>query len=549
MKFTMKKLVLACALVFPMVVQAEMLQSVAPVKLTNATVFLKGAELSSEISVTIPQGESEVVLSNVAGNIDPQTLSVFADNNVLVLSSMVARDYLEEEVVSSDIQVFQEKIEFLKAQQTIEEIKRQTIAATLDVINNSKGLERTKEKALSVAELTELVALVESKMQTLLTDQADVKKNLDKIATEIRKLEQQVQQEKSKGVIPGARVKVKLYAKEALTTNLRLSYVVDSAGWMPTYDIYADKVNAPINLMYKAKLFQNTGIDWDNVSITLSTGNPARNATVPNLRPWYLDVDISRDINISTTSKSKSMSEYSNAYMGDVVMESKELQVPVPRRELQSSLAGYVTTNAEGINTQYKIDIPYTIPSDGQGHMIFIQSTELAADYHYVSVPKLDSNVYLQATINNWQNLNLLPGQTNLYFENSYVGQSHLAFNKVEEGLSLSLGVENRIIVKREEDKKKGSAGFFGGNAERKLAYTIKVSNARPDAIQFKLIDQLPVSQNEQIKFLDMQFKGAKHDVKTGEIIWETALKPNENRTFEYNYKIRYPKDLSVMGL
>lgn len=172
------------------------------------------------------------------------------------------------------------------------------------------------------------------------------------------------------------------------------------------------------------------------------------------------------------------------------------------------------------------------------------------AEYQYIAIPKLSSNAYLQATIKDWQSLNLLPGVTSLYFENHYIGQGILKLNDLQQGLNLSLGIEKRIIVEREEVKTQGTSGIFSGNnIERKLGYTIKATNSRPDNIKLTVIDQLPVSQNEQIKIQDLQLGSGIHNIITGNLSWELNLKENESETIEYRYKIRYPKEMNIEGL
>lgn len=549
MKLTPKYLAFVCALTFPFFAQADKLSQNQPINLTNATVYLKGAELLGNVTVNVPEGESELILSNIAGKMNPETLSILADQGVLILSSQITRDYRETEKLSGEVQNIQDQIDRLKEFKIKDEIRLKTNQASLAVIENSKNLGHSAETALSVNEIHDLIVLVEKKTEAILTDNAEIEKSLEKINKEILQFEKLLSETKQKGVIPGSRIKVKLYSPKATTTQLQITYVVDNAGWIPTYDLYATKVNEPIQLTYKAKIYQNSGINWDNINITLSSGNPSQNNTIPTFHPWFLNEYqppapprdmLQKQIPISESYQEMTTASYVSADASE--QERKEL---VPQ-----TISDYVITDNAGINTQYQINLPYTIPSDGKEHMVLIQREALQADYQYIAMPKWNNDVFLQATINDWQNLNLLPGTTTIYFENHYIGQSALKLNEIKNGLKLSLGIDNRIIIKREESKMEGATGIFGGNnIERKQGYLFSAINSRPDTVQLTVIDQLPVSQNEKIKIQDLQLENAEHNKVNGKLSWQLELKPQEEKTFEYHYKIRYPKEMTVIGL
>lgn len=553
MKLTPKYFALICSLTFPIFAQADRISQNQSINLTNATVYLKGAELLGNVTVNIPQGESEVVLSNIAGEINPESLSIFAEHDVLVLSSQITRDYREKESFSGEIQNIQDQIDRLKESKTKEEIKLKTNNASFTVIENSKNLERTKDNALSVNEIHDLIVLVEKKTEAILTDNAEIEKRLEEINKELAQFEQLLAATQQKGVVPGSRIKVKLQSPRAITTQLNIAYVTENAGWVPTYDIHATNVNEPIQLSYKAKIYQNSGINWDNVNITLSSGNPSQNREIPTFHPWFLSEyqppqPIARDrqnIAIHESNDHLSLELYESAKVASVAYKPEE-----KKERLEKPISDYVVADNAGIYTQYQINLPYTIPSDGKTHMIFIQQEALEADYQYIAMPKWDNEVFLQATINDWQNLNLLPGTTTVYFENHYVGQGAINLDEIKNGLNLSLGVENRISVKREEIKTEGATGIFGGNnIERKQGYLFTAINARPDTVQLTIIDQLPVSQNEKIKIQDLQLQDAEHNAVNGKLSWQLELKPQETKNFEYHYKIRYPKEMNVTGL
>ncbi|RUS67494.1 hypothetical protein CUZ56_01441 [Saezia sanguinis] len=525
--------------------QTTMSPTVQPVKLTHVTVFLRGAELFSSDKLTLPAGESEVVFSNVAGRINEQSLSISASNGVMVLSSGVRNDFLQDETLSPQAQRIQDELDAARLEREGLQVQINVIKEQLAVLKANRRLVQDGG-SVSVDELNRMLDFVAARVSAALKAQADIQLEMHKLDERIGKLEQQLEEERSKGYQPGGRIVVKFYAPQATTTDLKMSYVVSDAGWVPTYDLHVEKVGAPVHLTYKARVFQNTGIDWTKVNLTLSTGNPSQGVQAPHLYPWFVAVD-----------HPVALAQQDMARVAESVMY-EEKAVPMaamapaaPRRAVQSNtLDGYVSTNAQGINTSFDISIPYTVPSDGKGHVIMVQSADMAADYRYVTVPKLDSDVFLQARITDWQNLNLLPGATSVYFENSFIGQGRIDLNNIKDGLDVSLGRDKRVIIDRVEDKNnRGTAGLFGGSAQRTFAYTVNVRNTRAEAIKLVIKEQLPVSQDSEVTLNDLKLAGGVHDDKTGEVTWTLDLKAGEQRSITYSFAVRYPKDAQIIGL
>lgn len=528
-----------------MSLQAYAQSTTQKINLDNVTVFLRGAELFNSGSVRLPAGESEVVFTNVAGRINEQSLSISASNGVMVLSSGIRNDYLVDENLSPKAQEIQKELDAVKAEREGLQIQLSVIQEQLAVLEANRQLAQSDGR-ISAAEIGKMLDLISTRMTSALKQQVQLNLDVSKLDERIGKLEQQLNEERNKGYQPGGQVVVKFYAPQATTSQVRMSYVVNDAGWVPAYDLHVPKVGAPVNVTYKANVFQNTGINWDKVNLTLSTGNPSQGVQVPTLRPWHIAV--ARPRPAATASRSVSR-EYSPLQL-ESAMPAEAPTTALYGRIQTNALDGYVTTNAQGVNTSFDIAIPYTVPTDGKGHMILIQSAQVPASYQYVATPKLDQDVFLQARLTDWQNLNLLPGTTNVYFENSFIGQGRIDLNNIKEGLDVSLGRDKRIIVERVEDQNnRGTAGLFGGSAQRTFAYTFNIRNTRGEAVQLVIKDQLPVSRDSEVTLNDLKLAGGVHDDKTGEVKWTLSLKAGEQRNITYSYVVRYPKDANITGL
>lgn len=72
------------------------------------------------------------------------------------------------------------------------------------------------------------------------------------------------------------------------TANLWLSYVTMGAHWLPSYDIRLVPERNEVELSLSGLLRQNTGEDWNEVSVVLSTAAPALSTQYPQLTTWKL---------------------------------------------------------------------------------------------------------------------------------------------------------------------------------------------------------------------------------------------------------------------
>ncbi|MDR0780653.1 MAG: mucoidy inhibitor MuiA family protein [Pseudomonadales bacterium] len=516
-------------------------QPVQKVQLQEAIVFLRGAQLTSSITLDVPVGDSEWVLSNVAGNINEQSLSVAASSGVVVQFATVRNDYLEEEVLSPRaVDIKRQRDEARAAREQID-VQAAVVAEQIEMIRANRQLGGDKG-APSAAEIGRMFDLLDQKMKIALLAKNRLNQQLEKAREREEKFERQFNEEKARGFQPGGRIAVKLYAPQAARSTLTLSYVVPEAGWMPSYDLQASKVGAPVQLTYKARVFQNSGIHWDKVHLLLSSGNPAQSAQAPVFAPVFL----------SLLDDQPAKREQGRAYAAAAGAPAPMVAASAPAtpRPRQAALDGYVSTNANGIDTQFDIALPYSIPSDGKGHLVMIKSAQLAATYRYVVMPKRDADAFLQAQVSGWGDLDLLPGQSNIFYEGNYVGQGYIDVTRAKESLDISLGRDKRILVKRDSDPAfKQGPQFFGSDVRQQFGITITARNTRKEAIDLVVIDQIPVSRDSDVRIEDLNHGKASLDAATGELRWTLPLTAGEAATLPFSYTVRYPKDRTLLGL
>lgn len=526
---------IAFALVLLLCGNTIIAQTKHKVKIESATVFLSGAELFSKARVNVGAGETEILLTNVAGNVNQQSLSIGAGNGVIVQSAVFQNNFLRDENLSPRAKEIKDSIEYLESKRSGINNEQQAVAEQLTILQQNRQVSGTNT-GLSTTELIKMLDLIKARMAKLLDEKDALAVNVKKADEYLNKLRRQLQEEQQKGFQPGGQLLVKLYSTKATASDITVTYVVPNAGWSPSYDLRVDEIGGNVKLAYKAHVHQNSGVSWDKVKLSLSTGNPNEGAEAPVLNPWYLAFYTPRPV----AYENKMMSRL-NAKK-DMTM-SYDAEASAGAATLMDE---HVVINNDGINTVFDIDLPYTIESNGQQHNVAIKTAELPATYRYYAVPKLDRDAFLQAQVTGWEDLNLLPAPTNIFYEGTYVGQGVIDVRNVKDTMNLSLGRDKKIVVRRERDKELRSVKTIGTNVKETFVYKICVRNTRNKAIDIVVMDQLPISNDKDIEINDREYKGAEYNETTGAVTWKIKAKPNETIDLKMGYTVKYPKGKQV---
>jgi uncharacterized protein (TIGR02231 family) len=206
-----------------------------------------------------------------------------------------------------------------------------------------------------------------------------------------------------------------------------------------------------------------------------------------------------------------------------------------------------VTQQLNQTTVDFEIRTPYTVKSDNRNYAVEMEFYELPAIYQYYCVPKIDRDAFLLAGIVDWEKYNLLEGEANVFFEDTYVGKTLLDVRYASDTLEISLGRDKQISVDREKVKDFTSRQFIGSKKEETRAWKTTVKNNKRQEIRMIILDQVPVSTLEEIEVNVQQTSGAKHDKTTGEIKWEFILEPSDSKDLELRYAVRYPKNQNLI--
>jgi uncharacterized protein (TIGR02231 family) len=535
----------------------------ATAKVKAATVYFNSAEISQSAAVTLPAGTSEVVIKNVANYLLENTLQIGAPSNVTVLSSQFTNNYISEfepdenspalKKVRDSITLVEKEVAVVVNQKTSE----QKTLELLDKNNQVYG----QQSGLSVAELMKMVDYYKAKRtetaNTINTLYAKELKLNEKLTDLRSRLEVNISKEEKMST---GKLVLQIMSDIPLSTQLDISYLTQGASWQPFYELRADDIASPINMLYKAQVVQQTGIDWKKVKLTLSSGSPNQSSYAPELNPWFLRFDYPLNDVVVEGYRTKDKAVLAKTIEGRPnanFVQTLQGQVPGlmistgngnPALE-ESSVDKFTTITENQMNVSFDIDLPYDIASNGKQHSVTLKEIKLPATYRHYSVPKLEQEAFLLAEISDYAKYNLLRGEANIIFEGMYIGKTSINPSQTVDTLNLSMGRDKKISVKRELVAEKSSTKFLSSGKEQVYTYDIIIRNNKKEAAKLTLKDQYPVSTDKEIEVELLQSDSAKADTETGILTWELNLKPAETKKVRISYRVKAPKSKPVYNL
>ena len=678
-----------------------------PVKATTSTiksvtVFVDGAQVTRTANITLLPGTTEFVFTKLSPHINESSIQISGLNDASILSINYAINHINKLDKSTMISQYENDIETLndaiRLQSDIikgyeEEIK--VIEENRSLGNNNQIVDLDKLKQFTAyyrTRITELNKLIHAALKKNKTS----KNRIDDIKMQLQELNVDDK-------IQTGEIKVKLTANSTKTLNLIIKYNVSNAGWFPVYDIKAKAIDKPLQLNYKAHVYQNTGISWNDVKLTLSTNDPNTNNTKPTVNSKYLNF-VSSYSNYKTQDATKRYDYKFNPFVktiSGVITDESGLPLPganvlikgtnngtltdfdghftikvVDGTALEVSYVGYTPTtipihssiinvslqedisqleevvvagyatktkksytgavssvSAENITgstgatstikirgfgtlksagtplyvidgnisterdfrqldeasiskvdvlkdaaatsiygsrgangvilittkggtttsngdvilegmatTSFEIKKLATIATDGAITVIDIEHYTLPASFSYFTAPVINENVFLTAKIGNWQHLNLLPGEANMYFEDSYAGVTHINPYHTKDSLTVSLGIDPNVVVARTPTNNFKKTNFTGSNSVIDKEYTMTLKNNKSTPIAIMVFDRIPVSQNKDIKVEEIDFGVLDYNDKTGILSQKFNVDSGDSYSCKFSYTVKYPR-------
>ena len=495
-------------------------------------VYLNGALIHHQGTVAIPAGNSVIIVHNISPKVYQKSIRAQLGNGVKVLATEYGIDRMTSGV--------QDSLRLKKIADTVtvvqKEIRRilmmtSSLEAERKVILDNSHIGATTSN-LPVAEVQKLADFYRSRITDINTQVFRYNETVNDYQQLLAQYD--LENKRIRSVVKTEtfhQIKITVNAKGPVTTNLDLRYVTGGAAWAPKYDIKAEGVDAGIMINYNAQVMNQSGEDWKDVEIILSTADPIQSHNMPTLVPWFLNYNGG---NVSTN-RNNAPRSVSNA---EAQRQYGEVQV----------LSGveYEEIELSNIAVDFKIEGDYSVPSDSKPYLVEVANYSLEASFQYFSAPRSDKDAFLRAQITGWEKLNLIQGETSIYFRGMYIGQSYINPQMANDTLNISMGRDNKVAVNRTKIEEKESVKIIGSNKWETFTYKITIRNTNQTPIKLELADQIPVSQTSEVEVNIINISNAELDKLSGQLKWNLDLKANESREFIISFSVKYPKNKPV---
>ena len=502
-------------------------------EIKNITIHNVGAHIERKGNASIKLGSNHLIITNLSPSLINESIQfVMNSKNIIINSVSKKMNFLTKESMGNkELDFLKDSLSNIKEQKRIKEVNLAVFIEEKDLFNENKSVLKTTREFI-VDDLMDLSEYFKKSISRIQSDISYTKKEIDSLSLIEEKIKHQINSIIKNTRNQSANIMVQLTCTKAGNYDYELSYNSNKAGWAPSYEIRSKGINSPIDLTYKAKIFQNTNEIWDNVQLSLSTGKLNKSNKAPSFQTQY--------INTYTTNnkRAKTMVNYS----ANAIMDSED--------EIQESISSSEFTNVDYRGTQiiYNIALPYSIPSQTEPIFIEIQKFSMEAKYDYYCYPKLDKDVFLMCHFESLGNKNLLPGNGQVYFEGKSVGKTFLDPYSTKKINDLSLSRDVSIICERTLEKKLSSETKVGDNIKFEKTYKLSLKNNKDRLVSIILVDQIPKSTKKSIDIQLLESSEAIFDKKNGKLKWNIQLSPNEVVEKKFTFTVKHPSESKVSG-
>ncbi len=525
-------------------------------KIVKVIVYPDSALVTRSVNVKLDEGENKLLLSNILTPFDQNSLrvSVVDPKNLRIFGASLKEEFLED-IPVTNIKELKDNIQSLS-----DDIKRQNNlrAVLIDKKNYLDSIRFFANQQLP-KDLVTKMPLPQDLDATLKFLDSSLKENYSEMMDcelKVREFNNKLgalQEELNKISGPVQKVKrsivVDLETLKAGSYEIKISYLVGGATWSAVYDARADFEKSQVEMVSYGIVQQNTGEDWNDVEISLSTARPTIGGNMPYVDPWVLRPFEVRAMGGFRMSKSDVRMKETVQYNAAAMLDSAE--------EKSFSAPTFAQAREQGTAIVYDIPKKSFIKSDNSENKLAISTQQLAANFGYSTFPRAVLNAYLGSKVTNSPQLQLLAGRVNIFLNGDFVGNSNIQTIGPGEEFSLYLGVDENVKIKRDLIEKKVDetliAGIPSPNKKTTLKYKLVVENYKSKNIKVKLFESTPIAETDKIKVkvaqLSVEPTQKDWENRKGVWLWEMELTPKEKKEIFITYVVEHAKDLQVEGL
>jgi uncharacterized protein (TIGR02231 family) len=527
-------------------------------KIDQVTVFPSGAEVTRLAKVKVERGDHVLLITDLPARALPGSIRVEgkATGGRLAIASVdtrrtfVPRD--DAAAAAGERKRLEDAIEKLRDD-------RAQLTATIEALEAQKAFIGNLAKMPGQGPVLGAQPTQQPDWEKLLTfigqRHGEAQKGILETQLKVRELDRQIKdlQGKLAALAPrqDERTEVKIFvnAGAALDADLTIRYQVGNASWTPYYDARLStgtKAQAPkLGFERRASIQQRTGESWDDVLLALSTTRPGSSTSAPDLPTQTIDYvpdapppPPPRPVAAPMAQRAAGVMPQEAAKLRGGADEDRARE-SAPAEEIRTSV------DAQGYQAVYGIASRVSVAATGEAKRVQIDANDIDPALVVRAVPKRDTTAFLYAKATLTKGTPVLPGVVSLFRDGTFVGTGQLPLLPPGEEHELGFGSDDAVRVKYAiVEEKRGETGLISSSKTDVRSWRISVKNLHERAIPVSVVDQIPVSQNQDVK---VEFTGktqpTKRDIddKRGVLAWDLDLKPDEEKTIEFGYRASWP--------
>jgi len=507
---------------------------------SQATVFFQGAEVSRKATVNLSKGINELVFSGLPADTDPLGIRLQATGQITIHSVNFRRNALARPELSQETQMLEDSIAFYenrinnnKARIEVLEQEEALLAANRSIGGTAQGVE--------VAELRLAADFLRQRLTENKTSRINLHRDVQRDENRKERLRMQLLRNLGRLHTEVGELVAIIEAPNPVRSAMEITYFTANAGWTPNYDIRVEGTDKQINLLLKARVFQGTGEDWNNIRLAFSTGNPLQNNQLPELPRWFLDFD--PEITVVQAARQEGTVVRIKGYNR---LDPRETHMVVDETIVAETAESLVHATQGLTARKFQINAPFSLGSGAEPGMVELEKNNLSAIYEYVTKPKAGEGVFLVANIPQWQQFAFMPGEANIFLDGTFLGKTQINPATTQDTLRISLGRDPNIVVSRTRDVAFTQQRLIGGRITENVGWEISVRNNNNFPIILNIQDQIPVSMQGEIEVRPRELSGATLDAETGFVSWKLSIPPAGTQNLKFQYSVQYPRGRSV---
>lgn len=541
-----KNIITSCLIFCSLQLFSQTQTEVKP-KIKSVTVYRSGALIESEAKTVLKPGINRITLVGNSERIVAKSVQLTGIGNFAIISVKPGTSYIQ----GSDA---------TNKKREIATLKRDSIQKMLKILNANLEASRLEETMLisnseikgtqtgvSLLELKQIAIYYAQTLKQIKQRQKQINSKIELLNNEFRIVSNELQQ-KDASEQWYTKIDVELNAPAQTNATLNLDYFTSDASWTPVYDIRVNDLTGKMNLVYKAQIFQKTGLDWNNVALTVSTGNPMFNNEKPIIKKRFVDayVKTTSQYNYKSMTNQNTDGFIATSMAGVQGNDGQMGSVRGARTDGTVTYIDGVNVMKNSTNIDFAIEKPYSIASNNKPYLVEIKKYVFDALYEIYAAPEWDKSAYLTAQTSGWENNGFEVGMMNIFLAGTFIGTTNFDPNSTTDTLTLSLGKDKSTNIERVRSTDFSKTKMLSNAVEETFAYTIKVKNTRDYPIKVKIEEQIPIAKSDDITVNIVSIEGAKQDKETGILTWALNMKAKETITLKYVYTLKRPKDGKV---